>query len=76
MDLTNAEKDGAWDSSYVSTGVYDQIVNDTPVSYTQLDVYKRQVQRTLSLRYCDYGHPFGRIDMVAHRFRQKQPRLS
>lgn len=28
-DLTNAEKDGAWDSSYVSTGVYDQKVNDT-----------------------------------------------
>ena len=23
-DLTNAEKDGIWDSSYVSTGVYDQ----------------------------------------------------
>ena len=28
-DLTNAEKDGIWDSSYVSTGVYDQSVNDT-----------------------------------------------
>ena len=27
-DITNAEKDGAWDSSYVSTGVYDQNVND------------------------------------------------
>lgn len=28
-DLTNAEKDGIWDSSYVSTGVYDQSgVND------------------------------------------------
>ena len=27
-DLTNAEKDGVWDSSYVSTGVYDQSVND------------------------------------------------
>ena len=28
-DLTNAEKDGVWDSSYVSTGVYDQNgVND------------------------------------------------
>ncbi len=26
-DLTNAEKDGAWDSSYVSTGVYDANVN-------------------------------------------------
>ena len=23
-DLTNAEKDGVWDSSYVSTGVFDQ----------------------------------------------------
>ncbi len=28
-DLTNSEKDGVWDSSYVSTGVYDQAVNDT-----------------------------------------------
>ena len=27
VDLTSAEKDGAWDSSYVSTGVYDQNVN-------------------------------------------------
>ena len=28
-DLTNAEKDGVWDSSYVSTGVFDQSgVND------------------------------------------------
>ena len=29
IDLTNAEKDGVWDSSYVSTGVYDQSVYDT-----------------------------------------------
>ena len=29
IDLTNAEKDGVWDSSYVSTGVYDQNVYDT-----------------------------------------------
>lgn len=28
-DITNAEKDGVWDGSYVSTGVYDQNVNDT-----------------------------------------------
>lgn len=28
-DVTNSEKDGVWDSSYVSTGVYDQTVNDT-----------------------------------------------
>ena len=28
-DLTNAEKDGVWDSSYVSTGVADQSVYDT-----------------------------------------------
>lgn len=27
-DITSAEKDGKWDSSYVSTGVYDQAVND------------------------------------------------
>lgn len=29
MDITNAEKDGVWDSSYISTGVYDQDVYDT-----------------------------------------------
>ena len=29
VDLTNAEKDGVWDSSYVSTGVYDEQVYDT-----------------------------------------------
>lgn len=28
IDLTNAEKDGVWDSSYVSSGVYDQNVYD------------------------------------------------
>ncbi len=28
VDLTNAEKDGVWDSSYVSTGVADQNVYD------------------------------------------------
>ena len=28
-DITNAEKDGVWDSSYVSTGVYDEHVNQT-----------------------------------------------
>lgn len=28
-DFTGAAKDGVWDSSYVSTGVYDQTVNDT-----------------------------------------------
>lgn len=33
LDLTNAEKDGAWDSCYVSTGVADQNVNDTLNSY-------------------------------------------
>ena len=29
VDLTNAEKDGVWDSSYVSTGVYDSDAYDT-----------------------------------------------
>ena len=38
VDLTNAKKDGAWDSSYVSTGVYDQNVNDTLNSYALKDV--------------------------------------
>lgn len=38
VDLTNAEKDGVWDNSYVSTGVYDQTVNDTLNSYALKDV--------------------------------------
>jgi fimbrial isopeptide formation D2 family protein/LPXTG-motif cell wall-anchored protein len=35
IDLTNAEKDGAWDSSYVSTGVYDQNVYDALIGTTR-----------------------------------------
>ena len=38
VDLTNAEKDGVWDSSYVSTGIYDQTVNDSLNSYALKDV--------------------------------------
>lgn len=38
VDLTNAVKDGVWDSSYVSIGVYDQTVNDTLNSYALKDV--------------------------------------
>ena len=34
-DMTNAEKDGVWDSSYVSTGLYDQDVNTTLGSGTR-----------------------------------------
>ena len=35
IDLTNAEKDGIWDSSYVSTGVYDKNVYDTLIGGTR-----------------------------------------
>ena len=35
VDLTNAEKDGVWDSSYVSTGVYDQDVYDALIGATR-----------------------------------------
>lgn len=38
VDISNAEKDGAWDSSYVSTGVYDQTVNDALSGYALADV--------------------------------------
>lgn len=34
-DVTNSEKDGVWDSSYVSTGVYDQNVYDTLIGATR-----------------------------------------
>ena len=36
-DTTNALKDGNWDESYVSTGVYDQNVNDDLGSATRAD---------------------------------------
>lgn len=32
IDWTNAAKDGVWDNSYVSTGVYDQDVNDALIN--------------------------------------------
>lgn len=35
IDVTNSEKDGVWDSSYVSTGVYDQNVYDTLIDATR-----------------------------------------
>ena len=35
VDLTNAEKDGVWDSSYVSTGIYDQDVYDALIGATR-----------------------------------------
>ena len=35
IDLTNAEKDDVWDSSYVSTGVYDQNVYDKLIGATR-----------------------------------------
>ena len=35
IDLTNAEKDGIWDSSYVSTGVNDKNVYDTLIGGTR-----------------------------------------
>ena len=34
-DFTNAQKDGVWSTSYVSTGVYDQSVNDALGSATR-----------------------------------------
>ena len=35
IDLTNAEKDGIWDSSYVTTGVYDENVYNTLIGATR-----------------------------------------
>lgn len=34
-DITSAERDGAWNSSYVSTGVYDEAVNNALGGTTQ-----------------------------------------
>ena len=43
-DLTNAEKDGVWDSSYVSTGVYDEAgVNNVLGGSTESDLGNGEV---------------------------------
>ena len=59
VDLTNAKKDGAWDSSYVSTGVYDQNVNDALNSYEGCGVYLSPGRRCCSA----YGACGGRCGL-------------
>ena len=44
-DITNAEKDGVWDSSYVSTGVRDPGVEDILGSEKELAGRERRGQR-------------------------------
>ena len=40
------------------TGVYEPEEGEVPVSYTHLDVYKRQDHRESSPGYCLHGYPY------------------
>ena len=71
-DLTNAEKDGVWDSSYVSTGVYDENVNKTLGVPAEADVsHLRSVFSELSDQQDQYQK--GQVQYLC--FRQLQYRI-
>lgn len=60
--LSISEKDGVWDSSYVSTGVYDETgVNNVLGGATQSDLGNGEVSYGYNIRYnrgnakCLYG---------------------
>ena len=56
-DLTNAEKDGVWDSSYVSTGVYDQSgVNDILGGATQSDLGNGEVSYGYAIKGVEFSY--------------------
>ena len=65
-DLTNAEKDGVWDSSYVSTGVYDENVNKTlgeskraGDSDNSSDLGNGEVSYGYAVKGVEFGRGFG-----------------
>ena len=56
-DLTNAEKDGVWDSSYVSTGVYDETgVNNVLGGATQSDLGNGEVSYGYAIKGVEFSH--------------------
>ena len=56
-DLTNAEKDGVWDSSYVSTGVYDETgVNNVLGSATQSDLGNGEVSYGYAIKGIEFSY--------------------
>ena len=56
-DLTNAEKDGVWDSSSVSTGVYDETgVNNVLGGATQSDLGNGEVSYGYAIKGVEFSY--------------------
>ena len=56
-DLTNAEKDGVWDSSYVSTGVYDEAgVNNVLGGSTESDLGNGEISYGYAIKGVEFSY--------------------
>ena len=56
-DLTNAEKDGVWDSSYVSSGVYDEAgVNNVLGGSTESDLGNGEVSYGYAIKGVEFSY--------------------
>ena len=56
-DLTNAENDGVWDSSYVSTGVYDEAgVNNVLGGSTESDLGNGEVSYGYAIKGVEFSY--------------------
>ena len=56
-DLTNAEKDGVWDSSYVSTGIYDETgVNNVLGGATQSNLGNGEVSYGYAIKGVEFSY--------------------
>ena len=56
-DLTNAEKDGVWDSSYVSTGVYDEAgVNNVLGGSTESNLGNGEVSYGYAIKGVEFSY--------------------
>ena len=56
-DLTNAEKDGVWDSSYVSTGVYDEAgVNNVLGGSAESDLGNGEVSYGYAIKGVEFSY--------------------
>ena len=56
-DLTNAEKDGVWDSSYVSTGIYDEEgVNNVLGGATESDLGNGEVGYGYAIKGVEFSY--------------------
>ena len=56
-DLTNAEKDGVWDSSYVSTGVYDETgINNVLGGATQSNLGNGEVSYGYAIKGVEFSY--------------------